>query len=200
MTITNGTLKYGQTVKTGDYENKRADVELSFTCAEGEDINEKMEHVKSVARHHLHSLLSLADTTAKPAVEKPAGKKAVKLPKEEKPAPAEEDDPLADRAPLPTNAPKPSKVKEEKVATAEDDDPLGIDDLIDEEAQPAKEVTDKELTDATQKCQAANKNAPAIRKILAELGIKTPPGRIIDLPQEKRHSYLDKLKEVKPLA
>ena len=92
-------------------------------------------------------------------------------------------------------APKAKPKAEEAV---EDDN---LDDLMGGDAAPAaKEITDKELNDATQKCQSAAKNAPAIRKILGDLGIKTPPGRIIDLPQDKRQKYLDLLLTVKPLA
>ena len=90
----------------------------------------------------------------------------------------------------------PATAAKAEVQAPEDD---GLGDLMGG-AEPAKEITDKELTDSTQQCQAKNKNAPAIRKALNDCGVKHPPGRIIDLPQEKRQSYLDKLKEIKPLA
>jgi hypothetical protein len=67
-------------------------------------------------------------------------------------------------------------------------------------AEPAKEITDKELQDAAQKCMDRCKNAPGIHKVLRDLGIKSPPGRIIDLPQDKRQTYLDELLKIKPLA
>lgn len=202
VTITNGVIKRGATIKTGDFENKRGDIELSFTVAEGSDASAAISHVNQIINVQLIELLGegtmiIKTSVTVPAEEKKPGKKAAKLPKEEKPA-VEEDDPLADRAPLPgtidATGPKPPKPREEAVVNEDD---LG--DLLGT-GEAAKEITDKELTDAAQKCQAANKNAPAIRKILAELGIKVPPGRIIDLPQEKRQSFLDKLKEVKPLA
>ena len=207
MTITNGTIKYGHTVKTGDFENKRGDVELSFNVAEGQDAGEVLDHVRGVAHRHLHTLLGLEgtrETVAAPKAPKPpkpAAKAAAEAPKPvEKPAAAtsgaEEVEDPGTPAYLKGKMLDPATGKP-VVETKPEDEDLG--DLLGG-GEPAKEITDKELTDATQKCQAAVKNAPAIRKILADLGIKTPPGRIIDLPQEKRQTYLDKLKEVKPLA
>ena len=208
MTITNGTIKYGQTVKTGDYENKRGDVELTFTVAEGEDIHEKLNHVKDVAHHHLHSLLNPGKVVATISTAKPAAKEEIA----EKPAAKAKAAPKLPVKPVVTDisaideemeaatvgkvpAFLAKEVEAQNAKAAEDN----IDDLLGG-GEPAKEITDKELTDATQKCQSDHKNAPAIRKILGELGVKVPPGRIIDLTQDKRQTYLDKLKEVKPLA
>lgn len=61
-------------------------------------------------------------------------------------------------------------------------------------------ITDAELMDATTKHQQHVKNAIAIKKLIRELGVTTPPGRLIDLAQDKRQEYLDRLKDIKPLA
>jgi hypothetical protein len=200
MTITNGTIKYGQTIKTGEYENKRGDIELSFKIAEGEDHDAVLEHVKHVAHQHLHSMLgAAAPTKIEKVPAKPA--KSTKVPAPVQPAPKPAADPSgmeeveSERPPVPalaTGTPVHAGIVEENL-----DDIMGG---IEDDKEPAREITDKELNDATQKCQSQNKNGVAIRKILGDLGIKTPPGRIIDLPQEKRQTYLDRLKEVKPLA
>ena len=201
MTITNGTIKYGQTVKTGDYENKRGDVELSFTLAEGQSVDEELNHARSVAHGHLHSMLGIngsAATVAAPKAPQPAKKAVAKHAVVEKVA--ETDEEILDRTPHPS-MPKPPVAKavvaeNKKAAEVVEEN---LDDLLGTE-EVAKEITDKEMTDATQRCQAANKNSPAIRKVLNECGVKAPPGRIIDIPQAKRQEYLDKLAEIKPLA
>lgn len=195
VTITNGTVKYGRTVKTGDFESKRGDVELSFTVAEGEDANAAITKVERMAIGHVFDILGVKEDStravhvevAKSEKEKPA--KAPKMPTAVKPAVIEPVDDLMsdiDGTISQTVAPVVESV----------DDGLG--DLLGESV--TEEITDKELMDAAQKCQSANKNSPAIRKILSDLGVKVPPGRIIDVPQAKRQTFLDSLKEVKPLA
>ncbi len=111
---------------------------------------------------------------------------------------AETDEEKAQSEVLAKNASAKTK-KTEETETEETKADESLADLMGEESS-VKEITDKELNDATQSCQARVKNAPAIRKILAELGVKQPGGRLIDLPQDKRQTYIDKLKEVKPLA
>lgn len=196
--ITNGVVKYGRTEKMADYESKRADVELSFNIANGEDADAAIKQVSAMCLAHVYTILKTSEMAtakldtavaeAKPAKEKEAAK-APKIPATPKPKAT----PAADPAAMDEVETAPA---ETKAAGSVDD---GLDDLMGSEPA-AREVTDKELTDATQKCQAANKNAPAIRKLLSDLGVKSPPGRIIDLPQEKRQQYLDGLTGVKPLA
>jgi hypothetical protein len=201
--ITNGTIKYGRTIKTGDFEGKRGDVELSFNIPEGEDAHEAVERVHETVKHHLHLILGHDEDTPdrarppKPAKETRTTKKLPAAAKEETKSAETVDEPK-DPAFLAKELAE-KKAAEAKAGEIVDNDPLGLGDLMGE-GEPAKEITDKELTDATQKCQSRAKNAPAIRKALNELGIKTPPGRIIDLPQEKRQEYLNKLDAIKPLA
>ena len=194
MAITHGTIKYGQTVKTGDYENKRCDAEISFSVPEGEDPETHIENAKNAAHWHANDILN-KNTSTPPAVKAKESTVAKKEPKKLPKAAEPEQDPLADRTVPPFIAKEIAEANAKSAETVEED--LG--DLMGGE-EPVKEITDKELTDATQKCQSRAKNAPAIRKALNELGIKTPPGRIIDLPQEKRAEYLKKLEEIKPLA
>lgn len=196
LQITNGTVKYGRTVKTGDFESKRADVELAFSVPEGEDAENVIERVQDIAMQKCEAILGFS-VKAKPAKkdaavaeEKPAAGKAKKIPAVE--TSAEVEEPVAVAA-------KPAVAA--KAGAAEEVGEDNIDDILGMEA-PAKEkeITDKELNDATQKCQAENKNSPAIRKLIEEAGVKSPPGRIIDIAQNKRQGYLDGLKKVKPLA
>ena len=196
VTITNGVIKYSETRKITEFEPKRAEVELAFNIAEGQDPDECIEIVTVMVHNHVQKILGSKSEVAapKPAKETKSPGKPPKMPAADKPAakPAADASAVVDE---PTPAAKTEAPKADAAAVGDDD--LG--DLMGG-AEPAKEITDKELNDATQKCQAAVKNAPAIRKLLTDLGIKSPPGRIIDLPQENRQKYLDGLKEIKPLA
>ena len=202
MQVTNGVIKYGETRKIAEYESKTASVELSFTIAEDEDADHVTNAVGEMVHRHFENMIgaklagvSPAATTAKPAATK-APAKAPKIPATpaaEKPAAK----PAADAASMVEEPEAPAATAKAEVQAPEDD---GLGDLMGGAPAAATPITDKELTDSTQQCQAKNKNAPAIRKALNDCGVKHPPGRIIDLPQEKRQAYLDKLKEIKPLA
>lgn len=226
--ITNGTISHGKTLKLGEYENKRGDVSLSFNIAEGADPDHAIHHVKTMVHKHLAMVLDTPapkETAAPaPAAEpeaKKSAKKAAKLPKEEvKSAGDAADVEEYDRAPLPKpkngvievddplgieEPVKAPKFIEKEVAAAnakaaaevEDDD---LDDLLGTSEPEAKEITDKELQDAVNKKQAEVKNGPAIRKALGEFGIKSPPGRVIDLQQKDRPKFLELLGQIKALA
>ena len=211
VTIQNGSIKYGETRKLAEYESKTGHVELSFSIDEGADPDEAIQHVTEMVHRHAHHVLNLKQSAASPdvsATKAPAGKAArtpTKIPATpvaDKPA-AKSSGAAAAMVEEPGAAattempPIPASLKREPATVIPEDDGLG--DLMGG-AEPAKLITDKELTDHTQQCQAKNKNAPAIRKALNDCGVKHPPGRIIDLPQERRQEYLDKLKEIKPLA
>ena len=213
MPITNGTFKYEQKIKTGDYEHKLSMAELAFTLPDGEDIRHKLDYVRGVAQHHVHATLNAPPVTVSnisvepkaPANKAPAkgAAKAAEKAAEKTVVDAsviEDDKPafLKDKHLNPTTGKLVSEevaAENAKAAAEVVDDGLG--DIL---GEAPKEITDKELTDATQRCQAANKNSPAIRKALKDVGVVSPPGRLIDIAQDKRQKYLDILKEVKPLA
>jgi hypothetical protein len=65
--ITNGKVTYGRTVKTGDYENKRVDVEIVFVVPDGanaEDAHGYLGDAGIIAFNKAHELLGLADRKA----------------------------------------------------------------------------------------------------------------------------------------
>lgn len=227
--ITNGVVKYGRTVKTGDFENKRVDVELSFSITEEDNTDEVIAHVSDKAMAHAFRMLEDGgEVKALPAKTSAKAKAAPVLVKNEE---SEEEAKPAKAAPKKAAAKMPEVVapkadpsamedEEEKQVTPkflgkgkapaanpasmeEDEEELeedeGIDDLLGG-GEPAKEITDKDLDAAAQRCQAQHKNAPAIRKLLAKLGVKAPSGRLIDLPQDKRQQFLDELLLIRPMA
>lgn len=202
MQVTNGVIKYGETRKIADFESKTASVELSFMVNEDEDADYSTDFVGNMVHRHFANMIGMKTagvspvaSTAKPA----AGKTAAKAPK----IPTT---PAADKPAAKSTADTSALVEEPEAPAAatkeEAPEDYGLDDLMGGDAPHphVKEITDKELADSTQQCQAKNKNGLAIRKALNDCGVKHPPGRIIDLPQEKRQEYLDKLKEIKPLA
>ena len=214
--ITNGTIKYGETRKIADYESKTGHVELSFNIPEGHDPHEAIESVHLMAREHLHAMLhgtkrSDVSLPKEPTAAKPAAAKAPKA-VTKAPAPAVADKPTTAAVADTTTAgdempPIPASMQRQNTAatsvgqtTAVSVDEENLDDLLGLTPTAAKEITDKEMMDATQKCQSANKNGPAIHAAVRACGVKCPPGRVIDIAQEKRQAFLDLLKEVKPLA
>lgn len=206
--ITNGVVKYGRTIKTGDFESKRGDVELSFNIAEDADHEAAVRHVIDGVKSHLFFTLghpedlkqavdiTKTDATEKPKVaakaEKP--KSAPKMPSSKVADPVETEETLAKAGPKVSVALGDAAAQEPEAKPEEN-----LDDLLGG-VQAPRAITDIELMDETQKCQSAVKNSPAIRKLVAEMGVKNPPGRVIDIPQDKRQAYLDGLKGIKPLA
>lgn len=202
--ITNGIIKYGETRKIADFENKRADVEISFTIADAKDAEQVIENIQQMVRRKCVEMLGLAPIL--PA----ANLKPEHLVSDLMQAP-----PLPTTGPAPARKPRAPKMPE--VSAPVTADPAAMDEpTVYKEGDvvqtsdgdkavamlpvgPAT-ITDADLMDATTKCQQAVKNSPAIRKLLNQLGVVTPPGRLIDLPQVKRQEYLDGLKTIKPLA
>lgn len=205
--ITGGTLKYGETRKIADFENKRADVELSFNVAENDSSEDALNHVKSLAKRHCYDMLNQAMQVKAPTIApveligvEPGGigpkvhnKRAPKMPTPEH---------------LGSAAIIAAKIAEitPKVVEINLPDPATLVDPISEIcvnpvlAIHGKIITDEELMDATSKTQQNVRNAIGIRKLIAEMGVKVPPGRVIEIPQLLRQDYLDKLKLIKPLA
>lgn len=198
--ITNGTVKYERTVKTGDFENKKFSAELSFTIPEDGNPATSLSLVAGMAETQVLATLGLqAGAHAAPSANAPKapakGKAAAPAPKPAPaPAPAADASVVDDTDPLTDRAPMPPKSKAAAAAVVDEND-LG--DIL---GEAPKEITDKELNDAVSKQQAAVKNAPAIRNLIAAMGVKMPPGRVIDIPQAKRQEFLDKLKEVKSIV
>jgi hypothetical protein len=48
--ITRGKINFGRTVQPAQYESKRADVELEFVLAEGEELGNTLDKVAEIAK------------------------------------------------------------------------------------------------------------------------------------------------------
>lgn len=203
-TITGGTIKYGETRKMAEFENKRADVELAFNVAEGEDAAKAIEVVKDLARNHCHTMLAGVSNAPKYG-NAPALAVAVAFNDEPQASIVNEANPLTTTKSRGRKPAPKMPAQEEKITTVEAEivipEPPAAPKAEVVIAEPVKDgITDAELMDATTKCQQKVMNAPAIRKLLNECGVKAPPGRIIDLPQDKRQTFLNGLNSIKPLA
>lgn len=204
--ITNGSVKYGETRKTGDFESKRADVELSFNVPEGKNADELITKVAEKAKEQVFTILGIgkpvkplhgsSDTTTTQTV-----KSTPRMPKiTETPAQASKAEAQT------ANLKRQVEVIEGCVPTITGGDLSVIEEPevklkhASEFAPGITDITDLQLMDATRKHQELVKNPVSIRKLINELGVIAPPGRLIDLSQDKRQEYLDKLVLIKPLV
>lgn len=207
--ITNGSVKYGETRKIADFENKRADVELSFNVAEGQDYHGALETVIRLTKTKCFEMLSgkpapehlisaaLQSQLISAAMQSPPPSQNITATEVEERVKAHSKAAHSRRAPVP-KMPEPLKsmdVVSDPAAIAEPAPSVADLGAL---AEPA--ITDAMLMDATSKQQERVKNAVAVRKLINECGVKTPPGRLIEMPQDQRQKYLDGLKEIKPLA
>lgn len=200
--ITGGSIKYGETRKMADYENKRADVELAFNVPEGQEHEDVINHVKGLAYRHCAEMLgqSLNNMCATEIVER-AREAQEKL----NAGPPKVHSKRAPKMPVPEHL-ESAAIVAAKSEVSKPIDPVALEEpepikpVVKEALATENSITDADLMDATSKHQQHVKNAPAIRKLLNELGVKTPPGRLIDLPQEKRQDYLIRLSQIQPLA
>ena len=183
--ITGGSVKYGRTVKTGDFENKRVDVELQFGVDDGEDHAVILQLASKEAHDKAHAMLGLKkaeevkaplvnEPKAEPKAEKPKGKTKADLEAEKK---ADLEKPKAE--------PKP--------------EPKKADDNAFDEAAPENEpeVTDMMISTALNKQIAIlkPKHGEAAGKLLRALIAEfvEPPKKSSDIPQNVRGTFLKKL-------
>lgn len=210
--ITGGSVSFTRTIRPADFESKSATVTLSFALDEGEDAG-FIDEVSSMAKEKALAAVGVkaapVATTTKPAKEpkaeasqetkdalkaaaaksisdKEAAKAAKKSAKDKKTETLEEP-PLNISTGEERN--DPDNLDDEGDAGG---DPDGLDDLA--EQTEAKEITDKELTDAVTQCAATTKNSVAIRK-LREKFVALPKG-FRDIPQQQRAEFIAGLKDI----
>lgn len=206
---TGGYVIYGRTIKTGDYENKKAEVRLDFSFGDVKDQAGVLHKVAELATHKTHEILfaisagaasraaapPIGDEPAAHADAAPAGARkprAVKPPSTPKPetitADAAEvvDEPAGEAAPATVAA-----GAEAAVAS----DPAAVDESLFGAAEA--EITDVELTGAVTRKNQEITNPPAIRALIGSF-FRDPAGKQVkDIPQEQRAAFLAKLAELK---
>lgn len=202
MNITGGKVNYGRTVKTGDFENKRTDVELSFTADDGATeatVKKFLDTVSHLAIAKVHELLALAvpqHTASAPhagtdkaalaaaatnggtgtavTTAEPPKTRARKPPAAAKdPADITDEDPTA-------KAPEPAAPKAPDPADVLDDASLF--------EGAAAEITDVELTSAITRKNAEIMAPQVIRALIGKYGVNAN-----SIAQEKRAAFLKEL-------
>jgi len=198
-------VTFGRSVQPAQYETKKAEVQLTFTLAEGEALGPTLDVAASLAQDKALEMVGLKKSTAvttsvQPSPGATGGKEAYaaaqaatkEAPKEKKPV---------------GRPPNPDKVKiEEKpqISTSPEDrkDPAAMDDseadALDamlELDTPPEPITDKQLIEkiGIKNKALADKNAgiPQPRKIKELIAKYSTHAHSI--PAEKRQDFLDKL-------
>lgn len=217
-TLTNGVVKYERTVKTGDYENKKLSIELSFNIEEGAaadpagivDQAIDLVHTKLGLKAAAPRSTSVAEIVAKALETKAAetankaaavdttaadAAKAAFAAKNEKEAKA-----AAAKAAKDAKDAKAAAEKQQQIQTqpedrkpaeiVEDFVDLGDDDLMNGDAP---EITDKDLQDKITARNGVIKSAVSIKKLIGKYA--PTAGQI---PQVQRAKFLEELAVLQP--
>jgi hypothetical protein len=196
--ITGGKVNYGRTVKTGDYENKRADAELSFTVDEGEQPVTGIEQASKLAFEAVVRILKLAPAASVAPATAPAPAEAAPVVVQ----PITKAD-LEKAAKAPRAAPGKKKANEAINATGrsveggQPADPAEVDlggqanfDAI------LAIIPDTDLTAACNTKHAEINDRDRIKGLVGKY-VDQPKGPVISIPQEKRAAFLAELKTLK---
>lgn len=181
MTITNGQVVFSRTVKTGDYENKKAEVTLAFTLDEGMDAEATVAKVGAMAQDQALQMLGLQGANPKPQPAESAAEKPKRPPAPPKAAdkPVEKLKTEADPLAMETT---PAK---QTAAPAEDT----LDDVLSAEAPP---ITDKDLVSEITVKNAALKNPTAIKQLIWKFAGNQKHAH--DIPAAVRAQFVKELK------
>ena len=199
--ISGGKVTYGRTIKTGDFENKRLDIELAFSVGEGEDFKGMFD---LTCRQVLRRFNEMAGTKFDipdfgDAEEAPAAPAAPQA-KTEAPASPKveaEDKPAAKRG-RPPKAKTEAKVEpkdEPEVQDAKDEKKLGeifADGAMANDPEPDAEISDKELQEAC--VNRAKVVGPDKVKALRDKTAGKVLKSINELPQTLRPKFIADLK------
>lgn len=208
MKIIGGVVSYEDGVKTveGDQfsPTRKVRVELNFSLDDSEKSDTAIAAVLDQAQAFVNGKLNLKVPTA-------AARSSAKPATDPKPAAGKSDkDKLAEKAGLPTTdltadgkkatGPKrPSKPvddalneEEPKPEAVKEGD--GLEELFEQGAEPAKEITDADLNHAVQTKNREIANPAAIKKLVASYNPDPAKNFTLrEIPQEKRAEFTDKL-------
>ena len=193
--ISGGEVCYGRTVKTGDFENKRVDVKLTFGVDDGEDVEAILTKVSITAVRKAHEMLGIPAPAAATAAVAPKSVETAKAGKAGAAAVTK-----VEKTQMPTPAAAETVVDEKKVAVeqaqistgAERVDPAQVADELDE--TPA-DITDAQLADAAKQKNATLKDPVRIKALRDKYAGKTP-SILSEIPKDKRQAFLDELKKM----
>ena len=190
-------------MKTGDYENKKAEVIITFSAEPGEDHTFWFDRASCAAHDRCHEIIGIPTrlklgeapkpveaTKPTPAKVPPAAKKAAEPAKAQvvaKQVDLEDFDVVKTEA-KPADKTDAALLDIPAVLTKPTDPAAVEDDLL--TGLPAP-VTDKDLIDAVGAKNAQIKNAVAIRQVIGKF--VEPPKGVKDIPADARKPFLDML-------
>lgn len=221
MQIMGGKVTYARTVQPAQYESKKAEVEISFTLSDGEEMGDSLDRAGNWAMQKCHEMVGITKTvpvtaTAEKLAEKVEAiaegvKAAAETQKETKgkgKTQAEKDAAKAEAAakmngkkaaaPLPDPEDLPNEPTQ---AISSGDERVGPEDndtsFLDEPSTPAREIKDTELYEAAGKKnkELMPKHAgasPAMIKALVQKFVPLPK-QLKDIPQDQRTRFLEQL-------
>lgn len=194
--ITGGIVRYERTVKTGDFENKKLAVELSFGIEDGADEVAALDQVGNQAIDFVHNKLGLP--TGTPAARR-APKASATAITETAASDAQKAASAASRKPAkPPSTPKTEDVVDMGEGTGQAISSGGertnpADDLsFLDEPEAAPEITDKEIVDKIGQVNGKINNPIEIKKLVGKFAGQ-PPKTYRDIPQDKRATFLKEL-------
>lgn len=206
--ITNGKITYGRTLNTGDFNNKKAEVQLEFSAEPGKHAD-ALSTVSRLAIDKCHEMLGQASpksgTTVVQVAASSGGDKAALAAAAQAAASVE---PTIARAAAEPAAPKAKKPpKPPKDAASLDDiegatvakpvaDAASLDDDLLGAAET--EITDADIQNKIVATNGVIKNPKAIRDLIAKY--VTAPKRATDIPKELRSKFFGELEQLKPAA
>lgn len=187
MTIATGTITYGQTLNTGDYNSKKAEASFTFLVPEGGTAEEGSDIASALAQKKVAQMLGLSGSTA--VEKKPRAKKA-------EPATVITDTAVNDTVTVGVDTVEVPQIR----ANPEDrKDPAAVEDDF-TSFESTTPITDEQLRDACAKrAQHLKKfvtgNAPtiAIKKLIEKF---CPPGALpgaAQIPAASRATFIKEL-------
>lgn len=177
--IIGGKITFGRTVNPAQYESKKAEVEISFVVAEGEDFHQIAQEAAAFAEAKALEMVGL----------KPIPKVAVAPPKatDTKEEYAERAKAEEAKLPPPLKRPPGRPPSKPTAPTADELDDAPVEDV---ETADRRWFTDKDLTDAITRQQHKINNAPEIRKLIAKFNNEVLGKQSRDIPQSRRAEFL----------
>ena len=186
--ISGGEVCYGRTVKTGDFENKRVDVKLTFGVDDGEDVEAILTKVSITAVRKAHEMLGIPAPAAATAAVAPKSVETAKAGKAGAAAVTK-----VEKAQTKPDAAETVEEPKAQISTgAERVDPAQVADELDE--TPA-DITDAQLADAAKQKNATLKDPVRIKALRDKYAGKTP-SILSEIPKDKRQAFLDELKKM----
>jgi hypothetical protein len=188
MHISSGRVGYLRSVQPAQYETKKAEVELTFALAEGEELGNHLTYVSSLAMDQAHMMVGITVTEASVARAKSSSTKLTRKETAEKPTVITEDAIFGEKV-----ANKPAAEEDVPGFLKRDaENKLSADPLLAELGGTQPDLTDQEFSAQVvaivAKIGAAGPNA--VREKLNKFIPDGKPRQISAVPANQRRTFL----------